>query len=86
MGAKHPDERAIFNEAAEIQSPEERKAYLDKACGDDAELRAAVEELLRLHEANRRFLEAPVLATMDTRHTSPVSEGPGRRHRSLQAA
>jgi len=77
MDGERPDEKTIFNEAAEIQSPEQRKSYLDKACGDDAELRSAVEELLRLHDANRRFLEVPVLAAMDTVHTSPVSEGPG---------
>ncbi len=78
MGAKHPDEEAIFRAARELRSPEERRAYLDKACGDDAELRASVEELLRLHDANRRFLDVPVLAGMTTTlDTSPVSEGPG---------
>ena len=77
MGTERPEERAIFNEAAEIESPEERKAYLDKACGDDAELRAAVEELLRLHDTNRRFLEVPILAAMDTGDTSTASEGLG---------
>ncbi|MHC4714152.1 MAG: protein kinase domain-containing protein [Planctomycetota bacterium] len=63
MGDVSPDEEAIFSAAAEIQSPEKRKAYLDEACGEDMALRAAVEELLRLHDSNQRFLAVPVLLT-----------------------
>ncbi|MHC4714150.1 MAG: protein kinase domain-containing protein, partial [Planctomycetota bacterium] len=69
MDAVHPEEEAIFSAAVEIQSPEERKAYLDEVCGEDSGLRAAVEELLRLHDSNQRFLSVPVLLT----------EGPGDR-------
>ena len=37
--------REIFNEASELAA-EDRPGYLDKACGDDAKLRAQVEALL----------------------------------------
>ncbi|MCK4282931.1 MAG: serine/threonine protein kinase, partial [Candidatus Brocadiae bacterium] len=77
MDAEHPDKKTIFNEAAEIESPQDRKAYLEKACGGDAELRAAVEELLRLHESNRRFMAVPVLGPRDTVHLIPPTEKPG---------
>src|SRR5215471_1040814 len=47
----------IFGEALECASPQERAAYLDRACGQDSELRARVEELLRAHEAAGGFLQ-----------------------------
>lgn len=47
----------IFTAAAEIDSPQERTAYLDEACADDTELRAAVENLLRLDQDAGSFLE-----------------------------
>ena len=39
--------KSIFDEAAEIASPEGRAAYLEHACGGDAELRKKVDTLLR---------------------------------------
>jgi serine/threonine protein kinase len=42
--------REIFIEASERHG-QERSRVLDEACGDNAELRAEVEELLRFHEA-----------------------------------
>jgi hypothetical protein len=39
----------IFVAAVE-KAPADRAAYLDAACGSDAELRAQVEALLRSHE------------------------------------
>jgi WD40 repeat protein/serine/threonine protein kinase/tetratricopeptide (TPR) repeat protein len=38
---------AVFQAAIELNSPEEREAYLHRECGEDAELRREVEELLR---------------------------------------
>ena len=37
----------IFWNALQLASEEERCAYLDRACNDDAELRRLVEKLLR---------------------------------------
>src|SRR5256714_9258558 len=65
----------IFNQAMELPAPQERAAFLDGACADDAELRRHVEALLAAHDGTQnvlrlpysgRALEAPVL-----------SEGPG---------
>ncbi len=39
MNSAVPDVKSIFGRAAEIDSPAERAAYLDEACGGDAELR-----------------------------------------------
>jgi serine/threonine protein kinase len=47
----------IFNEAAEIEEPGERAKFLDQACGDDVELRAEVEGLLRHDDDAGSFLE-----------------------------
>ena len=46
----HPRESEVFPEAAEIEDPVARAAFLDQACGDDAHLRARVEKLLGLKE------------------------------------
>ena len=43
------------------QPAAERSAYLDRACGADAELRRAVEELLAAHDAAGAFLAAPAV-------------------------
>ena len=39
--------KSLFLAASDIADPAERAAYLDRECGDDAELRARVEALLR---------------------------------------
>ncbi len=48
----------IFHAAVAL--PEnERAAYLDRACGDDLSLRAAVESLLKSHEETGNFVDKP---------------------------
>jgi serine/threonine protein kinase/Flp pilus assembly protein TadD len=74
-----PDSAArIFDAAVDLGTPAERAAYLDAACGQDLQLRAEVEELLRHDDAVGSFLDlsAPSdpQATTDER---PVSERPG---------
>jgi len=51
--------KALFDQAVELTSPAERAAYLDRACGGDAELRGRVEELLRAYVDAGSFLERP---------------------------
>jgi hypothetical protein len=71
-------ERALFLDALEIADPVERTAYLDKACGGDLALRAAVEELLKAHADPGPFMDRPapsLVATVD----GPVTEGPALR-------
>src|SRR5262249_32019161 len=69
---------SIFAAAVDLESPAERAAYLDAACGTDALLRAEVEELLQHDDAAGSFLESDspaVSATCDqlrAEHTGMV--------------
>src|SRR5262245_6897799 len=77
-------ERDIFLEALEQPTSEQRLEYLDKACGDDQSLRAAVEALLQSHREDA-FLETPapgvpLLAEWPGRPSlALVTEKPGDR-------
>jgi serine/threonine protein kinase/tetratricopeptide (TPR) repeat protein len=71
-----PDEQAIFHAARRIEAPEQRRAYLESACGEEQGLRARVEALLRIHDEEQSFLRSPV----EGRPASaalPTGEGPG---------
>jgi eukaryotic-like serine/threonine-protein kinase len=59
MRAWNPLANEIFLKAAEIALFDQRRLYLDEACGDDAELRAQVESLLKANERAGDFLESP---------------------------
>ena len=74
-----PQLLSVFSEALERQSVAERAAYLDRACGDDADLRARVEDLLRAHERAPNFLEGgpPQRDPGATVDRPPVTERPG---------
>lgn len=52
--------RAVFDEAAELP-PDQREAFLERACGNDVKLRAAVESLLAAHDRAGVFLADPVI-------------------------
>ena len=58
-----PDAKAIFCDALEQPSDAERRAFLDRACGDDADLRTEVDALLEAHEQAGNFLRPPVPAS-----------------------
>jgi serine/threonine protein kinase len=73
------DIKAIFSEALEKQSTAEQAAYLDKACGNDTELRARIEELLAAHEKAGDFLKSPVIEPDVTLDDLPAIEGPGTK-------
>jgi WD40 repeat protein/serine/threonine protein kinase len=68
---------AIFNEALELDSPEDRAAYLDRACKGDAALRARVEELLAVHDRAGDFLESPAPAPDLTAELAGPAEAVG---------
>jgi serine/threonine protein kinase len=59
MAAWNPAANEIFLKALETTEPAERKAYLDRACGVDTELRRTVDLLLRAHAGAAGFLEKP---------------------------
>jgi serine/threonine protein kinase/tetratricopeptide (TPR) repeat protein len=50
---------SIFFAALQKESPAERAAYLDQACGGDVEVRRQVEQLLAAHPKVGHFLEQP---------------------------
>jgi WD40 repeat protein/serine/threonine protein kinase len=77
MERRPDDVKTIFAEAVEIAASRERAAYLDKACGADAALRAEVERLLEAHEQAGDFLEGPPVAANVTLDRSPRMDGPG---------
>ncbi len=62
----------IFDAAIAKATAAERGAFLDGACGDDADLRERVEALVRAH------LEAGPFLLEDTQNRNPI-EGPGER-------
>src|SRR5579871_231455 len=77
MGTNDPGAVTILSEAVEIADVGERAAYLDRACGDDAELRRQVESLLSAHFRAGGFLEAPPLTPTLTDEGPRPPEGPG---------
>src|SRR5262249_34868553 len=54
-------EREIFLDALEREDPAACAAYLDAACAGRPALRRRVEEMLRYHRENPRFLNVPVM-------------------------
>ena len=85
MRSEPIDEKAVYNIARRIASLEARCDYLEQVCGDNPEVMQRVVELLRVHDEEQSFLEAPPLAvdvylTLD----QPLAEKPGA-DRSLQA-
>ena len=59
-----PREKAVFCEALEITDPEQRRQFLDQACGADKTLREGVEKLLALSQSAGDFFSEcrPALA------------------------
>jgi WD40 repeat protein/serine/threonine protein kinase len=66
----------ILFAALEKRGPE-RAAYLDKACGQDVELRQQVERLLAAHPRAAGFMEAPAPGLGATVDDPPLGERPG---------
>src|SRR5262249_55900169 len=66
------NEEEIFHQALALSCPEERAAYLERACAGDPALRASVEALLRANVGATGFLDEPartplLAATVDGR-------------------
>ncbi|MEA3133666.1 MAG: eukaryotic-like serine/threonine-protein kinase [Gammaproteobacteria bacterium] len=63
MSTQVPREKAVFVEALEIADPEQRRQFLDQACGADQALRERVEKLLALSQSAGDFFKdcAPAL-------------------------
>jgi eukaryotic-like serine/threonine-protein kinase len=67
-------EETLFVEALEIRDPDERAAFLDRACADDATLRGRLDRLLERHEQAGTFLQSPAPKPIE-------SEDPGAGER-----
>jgi serine/threonine protein kinase/tetratricopeptide (TPR) repeat protein len=52
--------KAVFDQAHEIDSADERREYLDQACAGAPELRQKVEALLRAYDDAGSFMDMPV--------------------------
>ena len=63
MAMAKPDEAAVFTMARQM-SASERSRYLEQVCAGDGELRARLEALLRIHDEDRSFLQAPPEASI----------------------
>jgi eukaryotic-like serine/threonine-protein kinase len=68
---------AVFSAALGLIDPEQRAAYLNRACSGEPSLRVAVERLLAAHADLGGFLE-PVGATSDWPTSAEHTAGPGR--------
>src|SRR5262249_8309209 len=78
-GASPMTELEIFSAALEIDQQPERSAYLDRACGDDMQLRQRIEALLQAHGCAGSFMASPA-SVPDTRtDLSRAEDKPGTR-------
>ncbi len=75
MPDPNPGLMTIFTEALARPEPAERAAYLDGACGGDAELRRRVEELLVAHAGTGRPLEPDAAPSEAPTHLAPNATG-----------
>src|SRR5689334_12671994 len=81
-------EESIFGQALEIESAEERSAYLDRACGEDTARRCGVVALLRAGGHRGDLLDLPELGAAGS-DGPPAAERPGTliagRYKLLEA-
>ena len=73
MTPERPNEASIFNAARKIEAVDDRNAFLNKACGDDAELRERVDKLLAAFIEESQFLEQPAPGLENT----VITDSPG---------
>src|SRR3974390_2804848 len=77
MSANRKQELELFTEAVQL-AMEERIAFLDRACGDDADLRHRIEVLLKFDERAGDFLETPPTGSLSqVRAKVTAGEKPG---------
>src|SRR6478736_9409372 len=77
MASETLDEKAIFNVARQIDSPDARADYLRQACGTDSGLHERVHVLLHAYEEQASFLESPPRVGVAPTIDQPASESPG---------
>lgn len=75
MSAKPVDEKAVFNIARQIQSPDARTDYVRQACGNDHQAMSRVIALLVQHDNTLGFLEKPAVRNPTLGQATPVPAG-----------
>src|SRR5262245_59494817 len=70
------DEKAVFNSARCLASPEERAVYLQVVCGRHPAALQRILDLLRVFDKEKSFLESPPVILGATRD-EPLTENPG---------
>jgi non-specific serine/threonine protein kinase/serine/threonine-protein kinase len=71
------DAEAIFLAALEKEAPQERAAYVEKACAGQPDLRRRLRELLEAHEESRGPLDSPPVGLQVITHLAAITERPG---------
>ena len=61
MQSEQRSVKAIFDEAVDLEGPEARKAYLDRVCAGETELRGKLDALLVAYLEAGSFLQKPVV-------------------------
>ncbi|MCI0743155.1 MAG: hypothetical protein L0Y72_29355, partial [Gemmataceae bacterium] len=77
MNAAESPAESIYFAALAKESPQERAAYLEEACGADADLRRRVERLLEAQPKVGSFLQDALGAPQATLAQPDVFESPG---------
>jgi serine/threonine protein kinase len=77
MATARPSVDDVFDEAIRRAPGNDRAAYLDDVCGDDADLRQRVNRLLRAFAEAGSFLESPAAQFAESNHSPMIAEGPG---------
>lgn len=77
MDTRRISVKAVFDHAIEIESADDRRAYLDQACADDPDARQKVEALLRAYEEAGSFMESGPPGLAGTVEHPRITEGPG---------
>src|SRR5947209_3516121 len=71
------DVEAIFLAALDKATAQERAAYIERACAEDAELLRRVRELLDCHQGSQGPLDVPPPGLSGTVDVPPINERPG---------
>ena len=65
MKPEHPTEKSIFLDALDVESPQERVAFIEVACQGNPQLLASVSALLREHERAFNPIDKPIAQGVD---------------------
>lgn len=77
MAEASSDIKALFANALEKTTAQEREAYLDAACRDDATLRSKVEALLEAYQEANDIPDTPIVASEVSLEDTGVTEKSG---------